>query len=261
MVDINVKPNSAQSTKGSALACYDCKAISISRSEFKNIKSIQGGAIFIQETEVSKKVSDKYGKYFISETVIEYCSAVTGGAIFIDNIHYMTISYSRFQHNYAKSFTSSSGINVLGNGAGGAIYYQCDSVIQNCQLDIIDKSSFYNNHADFNGGAIDSEIILPKFTGDVTFFNNTAQIYGDNIAAFSQILSVISESQYNQTLRKFGYFKSEELDLIYDQLRKNNGKRTLETTNTATKDKPKLLNYQQIKAEQDKFKTSELIPV
>ncbi len=96
MQEINVKPNPALRTKGSALACFDCKAISIVRSEFKNIKSTQGGAIFIQETEVSKKVTDKYGKYVINETVIEYCSAVTGGAIFIDNTHYMTISSSRF---------------------------------------------------------------------------------------------------------------------------------------------------------------------
>ena len=62
----------------------------------------------------------------------------------------------------------------MGTGSGGAIYYQCDSVIQNCFVDIIDGSSFFNNKADINGGGIDSEIILPKFTGDVIFYNNTA---------------------------------------------------------------------------------------
>jgi len=50
----------------------------------------------------------------------------------------------------------------------------------------------------------------------VTFFNNSANVYGDDIAAFSQILSIISEKQYNETLRKFGYFRYEEEDEIYD---------------------------------------------
>jgi hypothetical protein len=57
MIEINIQ-NSSMQTKGSGLACFDCKAIKIVKSEFKNVRSTKGGAIFIQETEVSKKDSD-----------------------------------------------------------------------------------------------------------------------------------------------------------------------------------------------------------
>jgi predicted outer membrane repeat protein len=51
------------STKGSAILCYNCRAINITLSKFINLKSQQGGAIYIEENENNKKSTDKIGKY------------------------------------------------------------------------------------------------------------------------------------------------------------------------------------------------------
>jgi hypothetical protein len=47
--------NNSLSVKGAALACFDCGSIRITKSTFMNLRSILGGAIFIQENENKKK--------------------------------------------------------------------------------------------------------------------------------------------------------------------------------------------------------------
>jgi len=75
-------------------------------------------------------------------------------------------------------------------------------------------SRFYNNYAEQRGGAIDCEVQHPAFDKDTQFFNNKAEVYGNNIGAFSQILAVISEDLYVSTLKKFGIIKEEPKDRL-----------------------------------------------
>jgi hypothetical protein len=46
---------------------------------------LRGGAIYLEETDDSKLITDSYGKYKISGTRFQKCSAVAGGAIYLNN--------------------------------------------------------------------------------------------------------------------------------------------------------------------------------
>jgi hypothetical protein len=76
-----------QSVKGAALACFDCGSIRITQSSFMNLRSILGGAIFIQENENKKKElsPNNEPKYLIHNNQFINNTAITGGAIYIDN--------------------------------------------------------------------------------------------------------------------------------------------------------------------------------
>lgn len=91
------------SVKGAALACFDCNSIRITQSTFINLRSILGGAIFIQENENKKKElsPDNRPKYLLHQNLFINNTAITGGAIYIDNPQLMTISNSTFQYNSA----------------------------------------------------------------------------------------------------------------------------------------------------------------
>lgn len=90
MKNIGVQPIRAL-TEGSGLSCYNCRAISIENSQFINLNSLRGGAIYIEESEDNKLPTDTYGKYKISNSKFESCSAVAGGAIYLNNPQYLTI--------------------------------------------------------------------------------------------------------------------------------------------------------------------------
>lgn len=62
MRNIGVQPIRAL-TEGAGLSCYNCRAISIKNSQFTNLNSLRGGAIYIEESEDNKLVTDNYGKY------------------------------------------------------------------------------------------------------------------------------------------------------------------------------------------------------
>ncbi len=64
MKNIGVHPHRAL-TEGSGLSCYNCRAILVDKSQFSNLNSQRGGALFIEESEDNKLSSDKYGKYRI----------------------------------------------------------------------------------------------------------------------------------------------------------------------------------------------------
>lgn len=54
-------------------------------------------------------------------------------------------------------------------GSGGAIYYTCDSVNLNCDLDIIGSTKFKNNYASIKGGAIHWEVVEPDFGSNILY--------------------------------------------------------------------------------------------
>ncbi|CDW87526.1 UNKNOWN [Stylonychia lemnae] len=212
-----------ESAQGGALYCLNCRKINITQSSFINILSKQGGALYIQENEVNKKLSDKLGKYQILDSIFQGCEAQqTGGAIFLDNIQYMTIESTKFQENKVKYSKDASNMEV--SGSGGAVYYTCNSQLLNCKFEIIRKSIFSKNSAEIKGGAIFWDTLEPIYLdSDIIFRDNSAKFYGNDVACFSQTLNVISQSQYKQLLVKVGLAQDDrllrQLEIIQSKLK------------------------------------------
>lgn len=54
----------------------------------------------------NKLKSDGYGKYNISSTTFDSCSAIAGGAIYLDNPHHLSIGQNtRFASNKARNIS------------------------------------------------------------------------------------------------------------------------------------------------------------
>ena len=62
-----------------------------------------GGAIYITEQDYNKNLilEDSGIRYFIRNSTFENCTAVIGGAIFIDNAKHVLIELSNFTNNKA----------------------------------------------------------------------------------------------------------------------------------------------------------------
>ena len=60
---------------------------------------------------------------------------------------------------------------------------------------------FYNNTADIKGGAIYWDELEPIMK-NISYKNNSAGKYGDNIACFSQELGIINKTVYENNLHK-----------------------------------------------------------
>jgi hypothetical protein len=96
-------------------------------------------------------------------------------------------------------------------GAGGALFYQCDTDSLKCLFDI-ESSTYYSNFAQIKGGAIHWDTLEPIFGGLggsksgtdtlVSYKNNKAGRYGDNISCFAQQIAIINEGDYKKTLYK-----------------------------------------------------------
>jgi hypothetical protein len=149
-----------------------------------NLKSALGGAIFIQENENKKNLIASPTKYMIHNSKFINNTAIAGGAIYIDNPQSMTVSNCTFRNNSAILPNAKQG-SYLTAGQGGAIYYLCDNVIQNCKLRVTNRTVFLYNFAKSQGGAVNNDILEAEYSDDVAFANNRADIYGDNIAAFT----------------------------------------------------------------------------
>lgn len=77
------------------------------------------------------------------------------------------------------------------SGSGGAIYFHCNPDYLNCKL-IIQKTTFQNNFASIKGGTIYWDEVKPIIDRLTTFSNNNALLYGNDIAAFSNQLVLIT---------------------------------------------------------------------
>jgi Chlamydia polymorphic membrane protein (Chlamydia_PMP) repeat len=178
----------------------------IDRSQFKNLNSLKGGAVYIEESEDNKLSTDTYGKYRISGSTFDSCTAVAGGAIYLNNPQYLTVNGGcNFQNNKALNSSSDSLKNV--RGSGGAIYYECDENALDCLVDIA-FTTFSFNYAEIKGGAIHWNTLEPIFGGitssgnfsSIKFNKNKAGRYGDNISAFAQQIAIIDEKDFTSTM-------------------------------------------------------------
>ncbi|CDW71929.1 UNKNOWN [Stylonychia lemnae] len=206
--------NNEKSTQGAGLQCFNCRNIQIINSTFSKLYSQLGGALYIEENEVNKKITDKIGKYLIKNSIFENCQAsVAAGAIFFNNIQYTTIQSSIFRKNTVLYDQSYSQQEI--SGTGGAIYYTCDETYLNCNLEFANKNFFQNNLAKIKGGAIYWDVLEPKFTAkDMIFSGNKGIYYGNNIATFSQKLIMINQTFYINLQVDLGIIKIDDLNIL-----------------------------------------------
>lgn len=95
----------------------------------------------------------------------------------------MTITQCVFKNNSALYTESNEQLSTT--GAGGGIYYSCDSSVLNCKLNISGATQFTDNFAFVKGGAIYWDELEPNLSSDLIFKNNSALEYGNNIACFA----------------------------------------------------------------------------
>ncbi len=92
-------------------------------------------------------------------------------------------------------------------------------MIQNCKLNINNRTTFFNNSAQTQGGAVNNDILEAVYSDDVRFAKNNAKIYGDNIAAFAQLMGMISKEKYQSTIKKY-YLNDNGVDPYYTNTKK-----------------------------------------
>eukprot|EP00347_Sterkiella_histriomuscorum_P007237 403349735 len=197
---------------GSALLCSYCNSILINQSIFSNCVSINGGAVYFEEFPPKKEsVKDKYK---IMNSVFTNNTGVAGGSLYLYNPQIVRIYNTSFTNN--KALNTSIEQYEKYQGSGGAIFYQC--IDDKCEVSIDSKSKFIQNRAGRQGGAIHWEVLEPIFDKGITFQNNKADLYGNDISCFSQNLKKIDEELYYQMLTKAGVdIRMRYLEDLYSQ--------------------------------------------
>ncbi|CDW87730.1 UNKNOWN [Stylonychia lemnae] len=170
--DIN---QNKQSKRGAGLFCNYCKGLQIKSSQFINLKSSQGGAIYLIELDINKgtTLQQTDEKFLIQNSQFHNCTAEIGGAINADNPQSLKIINSTFIKNKA-IIDNQSQFQIQNKGSGGAIYYTCNNQLLNCKMKLEDKNIFQDNSADLQGGAIFWDQLEPIFTKKEKFINNNA---------------------------------------------------------------------------------------
>ena len=122
-----------------------------------------------------------------NQIIIDQCtflnnSNANGGAMEITNLGHVFITNTVFKGNSALQ-------------SGGAINFNCANYgspsLALCSLNIL-YCIFHSNLAQFDGGAIKWNMYEPYFE-NLTFFNNSASVYGNNVAAVQKNLVQVSE--------------------------------------------------------------------
>lgn len=82
------------------------------------------------------------------------------------------------------------------SGSGGAIYYTCGQNML-CNMFFSGRNNFTNNRAENAGGAVKWTDLEPLNIMDTsTFYNNSAILFGDDIASFPQKIVGINSTVY-----------------------------------------------------------------
>lgn len=146
-----------------------------------NLNSETGGALSITESSSTKNKYTGY-RYVISNCTFKNNSASNGGALYFEDVSRIYIGSSTlFDSNYA-------------NENGGAIDFYCSefgvsNFNSSCSLTLSDNVVFMNNKADEEGGAIKWNQYEPIMTVvKISFVNNSAGVYGNNIASVAKYL-------------------------------------------------------------------------
>eukprot|EP00347_Sterkiella_histriomuscorum_P016469 403353061 len=207
---VNIQSNS-NSEKGAAIQCLDCRSMIVNGSTFSQLRSQIGGAIYVQDVSLNKRITDKQTKYSIINSKFNDVTAYAGGAIYLSYPQYFYIENTHFDNCRALNATvSKAGSNV---GSGGAIFYECGSSDSQCQLNITGNSKFTNNFAQKKGGAIHWNYYEPIFGPNVTFKANEAGWYGDSLSSYAQQLMFLTQSEYDKQLEKVAFGENNQRTL------------------------------------------------
>lgn len=174
--------NNAKSLNGAALQCHNCLSLTIDSCRFDYLTSEIGGAVYLKETFRNKQLAATDKKYYIYNTYFTNNQAFVGGALMLDNTHKVYIEGCIFSENKVYN-TSKTSIKEV-SGAGGAIYFHCESDLKDCQLIIAGQTKFFNNVAYIKGGAIYWDEIKPLISEDTQYSGNDALFYGPDLAAY-----------------------------------------------------------------------------
>eukprot|EP00347_Sterkiella_histriomuscorum_P016286 403353768 len=241
LIIANTQFINGSSQNGGALYIQGDSIIDIQNSTFTdNYAQLKGGAFYaagflqmsisynsIIKNNIAFEIGDDIyitntkNLFSLSQVDIENINAKTSiyieqaqvnirGALYLNNPEQLEISNCTFLNNAAISTALQNKIRSL-DGSGGALYFTCNQNKQNCRLTITSDNVFENNTASLQGGAIYWDVLEPEFNPElVTFKNNSASLYGDNIASFSEKLGLISLQEYY-----FMLFKNNEIDEDY----------------------------------------------
>ncbi|CDW81492.1 UNKNOWN [Stylonychia lemnae] len=198
------------------------RGLEIRDSFFINLRSAQGGAIYILESDLGKETTNKNNKKFqIINSTFTNCTSEQGGALMLDNSQSVFIQNSQFIGNNAKVIPEYQ-IHAVDEASGGAIYYTCNDEILNCILTFDGINLFKDNYAQIKGGAVVWTTLEPIFIkNNLNFINNSAFQYGDNLACFPQKLGSLSENQYLAHMIKLGLKESPDQRLLQFTTDKN----------------------------------------
>ena len=94
--------------------------------------------------------------------------------------------------NYFYNNSALNGTSLGLEGYGGGLYYTC-ATDNNCKLLMYGNNTFESNYAENAGGGIKWDDVEPSFKDGIFYSNNSATLYGDNIACFAQMLIEITE--------------------------------------------------------------------
>jgi predicted outer membrane repeat protein len=169
----------------------DNTVINIKNSSFLNLRGYSkkgGGALLILYSQTYER-SGKESIFIGNDTSFTNSTSENGGgAIALINPSIVKIDGTKFMLNTAKKM-------------GGAIYFSCidESLSMPCNVNI-ERSIFFGNVALIEGGAVKWDFYEPLNLLNLSnvYFNNTANIYGDNIASVSKSIITLSSS-YNQS--------------------------------------------------------------
>ncbi|TNV74908.1 hypothetical protein FGO68_gene4785 [Halteria grandinella] len=138
--------------------------------------------------------------------ILEYSSEVQDGQIEIrdcifENSH-ASYKGGGLSLNDVKSLIiqNSTFFNNSADKEGGALMFGCNQtglIRYDCKLEI-ENSVFKSNNAKIEGGAIKWNFYEPQIKGQMIYANNTASEYGDNIAGVASQLVLINEQQLRE---------------------------------------------------------------
>ena len=155
-----------------------------------------GGAIYL-DSEASTLIPS-VASHILTNVTFTNNSAYHGGALYINEVDYISIRDSTFTQNSA---TSSSDVK----GKGGALYYASSSKFtshKNIQLYI--HMLCYHQDLSFHQILQQNQVVgysginQPVLISNIIFESNRATYYGPDKACFAQKLTKITETEYTQ---------------------------------------------------------------
>jgi len=159
--------------------------VSVSDSQFSGLQSLQGGAVYLSQGPNAKADSLSSFSYSLSNNVfVGNWATYEGGAVYLMGPQHLIMEGNVFRDNWA-----GQDIGGVQEAYGGAVYYSCAGLQKDCGVAML-GNTFVDNRSRRSGGAVQWTDLEPVYIIDETnvFTNNTATIYGNDIASFPQMI-------------------------------------------------------------------------